>query len=92
MAKLRIKEIAEKRGLNISDLMRLTGLSYPGTHALWHNRTSRVNLDTLTVLAQALGVQVGELFEESKNGDNAPFRDMGANIERTPELMPIPAR
>jgi DNA-binding Xre family transcriptional regulator len=67
--RLQVKELAETRGLNISQLTlqanRLTPgarLSYPTVHALWHNRTQRPDLGTLATIARALGVHPGELL------------------------------
>ncbi len=69
MVRLQVKELAEAQGLNISQLTlkanRLTPgatLSYPTVHALWHNRRQRPDLETLAVVARALGVQPGELI------------------------------
>ena len=69
MARLRVRELAEARGLNISQLLlkanRLTpgsSLSYPTVHALWHNKTKRPDLDTLTAIARALEVEPGDLI------------------------------
>ena len=69
MARLRVRELAEAQGLNISQLLlqanRLTPgarLAYPTIWALWHNKTKRPDLDTLTAVARALGVQPGELI------------------------------
>jgi len=69
MARLRVRELAEAKGMNISQLLlqanRLSpasSLSYPTVHALWHNKTKRPDLDTLTVIARALEVEPGELI------------------------------
>jgi hypothetical protein len=71
MTRLRVKELAEEQGLSISGLVlkanRLAPdarLSYPTVHALWHNRTQRPALDTLTLVARALGVSVGSLLTD----------------------------
>ena len=82
MARLRVKELAEARGLNISQLLlqanRLTPgakLSYPTVHALWHNRTKRPDLDTLAAVARALDVEPGDLIvsdERESEGLSSP--------------------
>lgn len=82
MARLRVKELAEEQGLNISQLLnqanRLSpeaSLSYPTVHALWHNRTQRPDLGTLAVVAKALGVRPGDLItsdEEAPVNKRAP--------------------
>lgn len=82
MIRLRVKEIAQAQGRNISDLQRLTGLSYPGTHALWHNKVSRIDFDTLDVLRKALRVSVCELLETVEESEE--FLDAGLNITNAP--------
>ena len=85
MARLRVRELAEAKGMNISQLLlqanRLSpasSLSYPTVHALWHNKTKRPDLDTLTVIARALEVEPGELIiaglveEEDDRGITIP--------------------
>ncbi len=74
MARLRVRELAEARGMNISQLLlqanRLSpesSLSYPTVHALWHNKTKRPDLDTLAAVARALEVEPGDLI--SADGD-----------------------
>jgi DNA-binding Xre family transcriptional regulator len=69
MARLQVKELAQARGLNISQLLLLanrlsphSSLSYPTLHALWHNKTQRPDLDTLSVVARALAVEPGTLI------------------------------
>ncbi len=68
MARLRVREIAEQKGMNITDLQlranRITNarLTYATVHALWHNKTKRPDLDTLAAVARALGVEPGDLI------------------------------
>jgi hypothetical protein len=38
------------------------GLSYETVHNVYHNKTRRVDLDTLDALASALGCEPGELI------------------------------
>ncbi len=78
MARLRVKELAEAKGMNISQLLlqanRLSpksSLSYPTVHALWHNRTKRPDLDTLAAVARALEVEPGELIGSGETKDDA---------------------
>jgi transcriptional regulator with XRE-family HTH domain len=73
MARFRVRELAEERGLNIAQLMNLANrmspeasLSYPTVHGLWHNKTQRPDLDTLSVVAKALGVSPGDLITEEE--------------------------
>mgnify|MGYP007071644066 CR=1 FL=1 len=93
MLKVRIRAIAEAKGYNIRTFAAETGMSYPAAHALWHGRTTRIELDTLATLVRVLGVGPGELFVE-ESGDGAgdgPFVDMGANIRETLVREPVPA-
>ena len=78
MARLRVRELAEARGMNISQLLlqanRLSpesSLSYPTVHALWHNKTKRPDLDTLAAVARALQVEPGELIGSGDPKDDA---------------------
>ena len=62
MTHLRIKELAESQGLNITTLSRKAELAYSTAHGLWHDRTDQLNRKTLDRVAMALGVAVGDLF------------------------------
>jgi DNA-binding Xre family transcriptional regulator len=90
MARLQVKELAEARGLNISQLLlqanRLTPsakLSYPTVHALWHNRTQRPDLATLSAIARALRVKPGDLIVEDE-ADEISIRMLAADEEPSP--------
>jgi len=58
-----VKELAEAKGWNISRLSKASGVSYPQTLSIWHNRARRVDVSTLERLAGALGVQPWQLHE-----------------------------
>lgn len=62
MTYLRIKELAEEQGLNITTFARKAELSYTTAHNLWHDRTDQLNRRTLDRAATALGVTVSDLF------------------------------
>ena len=62
MTYLRVRELAEQQGLNITTLSRKAELAYSTTHALWHGEVSQLNLKTLDRVAVALGVRVSDLF------------------------------
>ena len=62
MTHLRVREIAEQKGLNITTLSRRAELAYTTAHALWHNRAEQFQRKTLDRVATALGVTVSELF------------------------------
>jgi DNA-binding Xre family transcriptional regulator len=75
---LRVKELAEARGLNITTLSRKAKLAYSTAHALWHGDVKQLNIKTLDRVALVLGVQVRDLFggepsEEALEGDSRPL-------------------
>lgn len=76
MTYLRVRELAEAQGLNITTLARKAELSYTTAHALWHDKTDQLNRKTLDRLARALGVQVSDLFggdpETETTGNSLP--------------------
>ncbi len=59
---LRVKELAENRGWNISQLARKANITYPTALGLWHDHSEQLNRKTLDRVALALGVKVGDLF------------------------------
>ncbi|HEU4325493.1 MAG TPA: helix-turn-helix transcriptional regulator [Roseiflexaceae bacterium] len=62
MTHLRIRELAEAQGLNITTLSRKAELAYSTTHDLWHGQIKQLNIKTLDRVARALGVRVSDLF------------------------------
>jgi transcriptional regulator with XRE-family HTH domain len=67
MARLKLKELAEARGLNISQLARRSGLDIQMVRRYWYNRGMKgpleeVNLAAIDRIAEVLGVSPGELF------------------------------
>ncbi len=64
MTYLRVRELAEAQGLNITTLSRRAELAYSTTHSLWHGDIAQLNIKTLERVARALGVRVGDLFGE----------------------------
>jgi DNA-binding Xre family transcriptional regulator len=62
MTRLIIRDLAEKRGLNISTLARKSELAYTTTHMLWHDSAKVWNRQSLERMALALGVRVCDLF------------------------------
>jgi len=66
VTRLRIRELATERGLNISTLSRRTDLAYTTTHALWHDSATRWSRATLEAIARVLGVPMCELFAEDE--------------------------
>lgn len=62
MTYLRIRELAEEQGLNITTLGRRAELAYSTAHSLWHGDVAQLNIKTLDRVARALGVRVSDLF------------------------------
>ena len=80
MTRLRIRELAEEQGLNITTLARKSNLSYTTAHALWHDKTDQLNRRTLDRLALALGVRVGDLFEGDPKPEQAKTEEQNINV------------
>ncbi len=70
MVRLRIKELAEKRGLNRNQLQLQSGVTLPLLTRYWNNTTTETRLDALERIAKALNVRVGDLFV-SDEGDTS---------------------
>ena len=62
MAHIRIKEIAEGKGIIQSRLQILAAVSPPLLNRYWNNKTSTVDLAQLDKIAHALGVGPGDLL------------------------------
>jgi len=64
MIRLKVKEIAESRGFNMSSLSRASDVSFLTIKRIWREPFRGVNTTTLERLAKALDVSVSDLFEE----------------------------
>lgn len=65
--RLRVKELAEERGFNMSQLQRQTGLTMGMVRRYWYNEGKEgqldgVSLSALNKIAHVLGVRPGELI------------------------------
>ena len=63
---LRIKEIAKSKGMTMAEIAEIIGIT-PIT--LSQSLNGNPTLSRLTEVANALGVDVGELFDLSKSGE-----------------------
>lgn len=70
MARLIIKEIAEKRGINQSQLQIKSGVTPPLLNRYWHNHTQSVALEPIEKIARALGVKPGDLIVSDEDALN----------------------
>ena len=62
--RLKLKEIAEEKGYNLSQLQRKSGLTMGMVRRYWYNKTCQVTLEALGILAHLLGVTPGELITD----------------------------
>lgn len=65
MIKFRLKEIMENRGIKISELNEETGISRNSLSLLINGKSQGIQFDTLEKIANALKINVSELFEQT---------------------------
>ncbi len=63
---LRVRELGEQQGFNITTLSRKAELAYSTAHALWHGNIAQINIKTLERVAHALSLPVSELFGDTE--------------------------
>ena len=63
MIRLRVKEVATQRGINMAQLSRKANIDPRTLRRIYHYPTATVSTDTLNKLAAALGVSPTELIE-----------------------------
>jgi DNA-binding Xre family transcriptional regulator len=66
MARVRIREIAESKGLDVAKLSRRADLAYGTVWQLWNDPDRDVSFKTLGKIADALGVRITDLIEEDE--------------------------
>lgn len=64
MLRLRVREVAESKGYNMSRLSRASDISFNTIRHIWQNPFAGVNTITLHKIAQTLGVSTAELIED----------------------------
>ena len=69
MARLRIREVAEQKGMSMGLLSRKANVTLAVIRKIWRNDQHDVSFNTLQKIAQALEVPVSELIED---GDAPP--------------------
>jgi DNA-binding Xre family transcriptional regulator len=67
MVRLKVREIAESKGINMSKLSRIADVSYNTTQALFHNPQHDVSIYILERIAKALNVKICDLIEEASD-------------------------
>jgi DNA-binding Xre family transcriptional regulator len=60
--KLRIREVAESKGIKRAALARKADITYETLHLLWNDPYRKITLDVAVKLARALDVQVADLY------------------------------
>ena len=63
MARLRIRELAEKQGINQKDLANKSGVSVQLVNRYWNYPMQRVELDALAKIAKVLNCKLADLIE-----------------------------
>ena len=61
--RLRVKEIADKKGVSLTKLSQRSEVAYNTVRRLWRDPYTDVTISTLQRLADVLGVNVNELLE-----------------------------
>ena len=64
MYKLRVREIAEDKGFNMSTLSRAADVPFITIKRVWRNPQYEIKLASLHKIARALGVPTAELIED----------------------------
>jgi DNA-binding Xre family transcriptional regulator len=69
MIELRVKEVAEKRGIdNPFSLSRESGIAYANCHKIWNGQQTMIALDTLDRLCSALDCEPGDILVRASTG------------------------
>ncbi len=63
MIRLKVKEVAEAKGISQRKLAKLSNVDIKNIQRIYRHPTSVVNTETLDKLATALGVNASELIE-----------------------------
>jgi len=64
MLRLRVKEVAQAKGISMSKLSRIADVNYKTIQTIWRDPYHGLNTITLNKIAQALGVPTSELLED----------------------------
>ena len=70
MAAFRIKELAQARGMSQESLAFKSGVRMRTVQRLWQNKITRAELLTMIKIADALGVDVRELYADQNESYN----------------------
>jgi DNA-binding Xre family transcriptional regulator len=64
MLRLRVKEIAQQQGYNMSSLSRATDIHFTTIKRFWTRPYSGANINTLNKIAHVLGCSISDPTEE----------------------------
>jgi DNA-binding Xre family transcriptional regulator len=70
MIRLKIREIAESKGINQGQLSRLSDVGYSTIRRIFDDPYYSVNFTTLEKIAKALGIPATDLIEEVPDTPN----------------------
>jgi putative transcriptional regulator len=63
MVDLRVREVAEEKGINTPfALSKASGLAYSNCHKMWNDQQSFISLETIDRLCEALDCEPGDLL------------------------------
>jgi hypothetical protein len=80
MTKLRVQEVAQSQGLNMSQLQKKAGVTMPSVRRYWYNTRDgkaigeplrEVDLVVLSAIAAALGVEARDLLVNGEGSSEA---------------------
>jgi transcriptional regulator with XRE-family HTH domain len=64
MVRLRLRELAQAQGLNLSQVQRRSGLTMGMVRRYWYNQTTQVDLRAIDTLARLLNVTPSAFFTD----------------------------
>jgi transcriptional regulator with XRE-family HTH domain len=64
MVRLRVKEIAQKKGISMGKLSRMSDISYRTIQRIYNDPAYFPTIPTLEKIARVLGVSTAELIED----------------------------
>lgn len=70
MYRLKVREIAETKGVSMSKLQRDADIAFRTVKLIFRDPYRDINLSTLDKLAQALGVRICDLIDETADKAN----------------------
>lgn len=89
MIRLKIKEVAQEKGVSMRRLSREGNLAYKTVRAFWYNPYQEVTSTTLNKLAKYLEVRVSDLYddisEEDANKEKSTLNKDVKSLESVPD-------